>query len=383
MTDTDEFPADDPPATFVQVDGDPVISSVGGTASAQVEDEGVHQVEFWARDLAGNSPDTPNAATVRVDETAPRAAFTNGQDPDDPDRLVAPVSDALSGVVGGTISYRQADGSSWKALETTLHGDQLVARVDSGDMHPGITYEFQAQATDEAGNTVTSSRKQNGELMRVVGPFRAPTEVVDLRVNGKARARVRYGKGAKVTGAVVRQSGGSVSGAHVIVIETNGEGSKVPSRTTAVTTDGNGRFSLVVPKGPSRAISVRYAGDRRYLGSSSASAKLAVKGKVQLKVPSRVSSRKGITFKGRVGTAGAKLSKRGKRLEVQVHVGRRWKTVGKSIRTNKRGRYKLPYRFTADYTRAVTYAFRAKVLPERGFPYLPGRSKVRRVTVLP
>jgi hypothetical protein len=340
-------------------------------------------VGFWARDLAGNSPDPPSTATVRVDETAPRAAFTNAQDPDDPDRLVAPVSDALSGVVGGTISYRQADGGSWKALETTLHGDQLVARVDSGDMHSGITYEFRAQATDKAGNTVTSSRKQNGELMKVVGPFRALTEVVDLRVNGKARARVRYGKGAKVTGAVVRQSGGSVSGAHVIVIETNGEGSKIPSRTTAVTTDGNGHFSLVVPKGPSRAISASYAGDRRYLGSSSAVAKLAVKGKVELKVPSRVSSRRVITFKGKIGTAGAKLSKRGKRLEVQVHLGRRWKTVGKSIRTNRRGRYKLPYKFTADYTRAVTYEFRAKVLPERGFPYLPVRSKVRRVTVLP
>jgi hypothetical protein len=219
--------------------------------------------------------------------------------------------------------------------------------------------------------------------MKVVGPFRALTEVVDLRVNGKTRARVKYGKGAMVTGAVARQSGGSVSGARVVVIETYAEGSMVPSRRTTVTTNGDGRFSLDVPKGPSRAISAEYAGDRRYLGSRSAAAKLAVKGKVQLKVPKRVSSRKGLTFQGRIGTKGVKLTKRGKRLEVQVHLGRKWKTVGKSIRTNKGGRFKLPYRFTADYTRPVTYQFRAKVLPERGFPYLPARSKAKRVIVLP
>ncbi len=140
---------------------------------------------------------------------------------------------------------------------------------------------------------------------------------------------------------------------------------------------------MTLPKGPSRTIAARYAGDRRYLGSSSAAAKLRVKGKVQLKVPKRVSSRKGITFSGKIGTKGARLTKRGKRLEVQVHIGRRWKAVGKSIRTNKKGRFRLPYKFTADYPRAVTYEFRAKVLPERGFPYLPAKSKVRKVTVTP
>ncbi len=176
MTDTDEFPDDAPPATFVQVDGQPVVSSVGATSSAQVGREGEHQVKFWGRDLAGNTDATPRTAPVRIDETDPRAAFTNGQDPDDPDKLVAPVSDALSGVVTGTISYRQAGGSSWKALDTALRYEQLIARVDSGDMRPGVTYEFRAQATDKAGNTVSSNRKQNGELMKVVGPFgRSPT----------------------------------------------------------------------------------------------------------------------------------------------------------------------------------------------------------------
>ncbi|MCP6768671.1 hypothetical protein NL529_27910, partial [Klebsiella pneumoniae] len=92
-----------------------------------------------------------------------------------------------------------------------------------------------------------------------------------------------------------------------------GEGSKVSSRTSVVATDGGGRFSLALPKGPSRTIDAAYVGDRRYLGSGATGAKLAVKGRVKLKVPKRVSSSGGITFKGTVGTKGARLSKRGKR----------------------------------------------------------------------
>jgi hypothetical protein len=349
----------------------------------QVDSEGEHQVRFWARDLAGNTQTAPSTATVRIDETAPQATFTNGQDPADPDKLVAPVSDALSGVTGGTISYREDGDSQWKHLDTALLGDQLAARVDSRDMHPGATYEFRVQATDRAGNTVTSSRKQNGELMKVVGPFRALTDVVDLQINGKAKSRVKYGKSARVSGSLVRQAGGPVTGAKVEVIETYAEGSEVKSRTTTVATNGDGRFSLTVPRGPSRAISATFGGDRRYLGASSAAAKLSVRGKVQLTVPKRVSSRKGITFNGKIGTKGTQLGKQGKRLEIQVHVGKTWKAVGKSIRTNRRGKFKLPYAFTADYLHPVTYEFRAAVMRERGFPYLPATSKIKRVVVAP
>jgi hypothetical protein len=383
MADTDEFPDDDPPATFIQADDQPAVSSVGPTASASVDGEGEHQVRFWARDLAGNTQATPSTATVRIDETAPTVAFTNGQDPDDPDKLVAPVSDALSGVVGGTISYREEGGSQWKSLDTQLVVDQLVARVDSGDMRPGVTYEFRAQVTDRAGNSVTTNRMQNGDLMKVVGPFRALTNVVDLHVNGKAKTRIKYGKAAKVSGSLVRQAGGPVGGARVEVIETYAEGSKTKTRSTTIATSSDGRFSLTIPKGPSRTISATYAGDRRYLGASSAEAKLSVRGKVQLTVPRRVSSRSGITFKGRIGARGTKLAKHGKRLEVQVHVGNGWKAVGKSLRTNRKGKFKLSYEFTADYPRAVAYEFRAAVMRERGFPYLPAKSKIRKVTVTP
>lgn len=381
MHDTDEYPGDAPPGTFLRIDGQ-TFSADTGTVSQSLSGEGEHQIEYWARDLAGNTA-APVSTTVRIDKTAPAAAFTDSQDPDDPDKLVAPVTDALSGIADGQISYRQADGSSWKALETDLEGRELLARVDSGDLRPGTTYEFRVEASDRAGNTTISTRRQNGDPMRVTGPFRTITTVVGLKVNGKAKARVKYGKKPEITGELLGADGRGVANASVELVSTYFGGSKKGGDTVAVTTDKSGGFVAILPKGPSRAIVADYRGDRRYLGVRSSAVKASVKSKVTLKVPKAVDSDKGIIFAGKVKAKGAKLGKRGKRLEVQVRIGRRWKTVGRSLRTNKAGRYKLRYRFTADYSRAVDYQFRATVLKERGFPYLPSKSKKREVTVTP
>ncbi len=382
VADTNEYPDDDPPATFLVVDG-ARGSNVGGSISRSVSGEGSHQVQFWARDLAGNTGQ-PQSAAVRIDKTAPSVAFRDQQNPDDPDQLVAPASDALSGVVDGQISYRQQGGSEWKALETMVQGGNLVARVDSGDLNPGTTYDFRAIASDKAGNTATSTDKQNGQPMTQVGPFKTLTGVVDLQVNGKARAWVGYKKKATVTGSILTREGSrAVSGASVEIEETFAVGAKKRQTTKSVVTDSQGRFSAKLAAGPSRSIVARYNGDRVYLGASSTPAKLGVRSKVTLKAPKQVDSDEGITFKGKVKAKGAKFGKAGKRLEVQVRVGKEWKAVGKSLRTNEKGAFKLRYRFSARYTRPIRYQFRAVALRERAFPYLPSKSKMRPVTVTP
>ena len=383
MLDTDEYPDDAPPATFMTVDGQQT-SAAGASVSRAVSGEGAHQVTFWARDLAGNTGQ-PEGATVRIDKTAPSVAFTNAQGPDDPDKLIAPASDALSGVVDGQISYRQDGGNEWKSLDMSVQGGNLVARVDSADLARGTTYEFRAVATDKAGNAAGSTNKQNGSPMKVTGPFRTITGVADLKVNGKSKARVRYAKKAKLTGALAAESTGKpVAGATVTIEQTFAEGAKKRVATTELQTDRGGRFATRLPKGPSRSIIARYKGDRIFLGTSSPAAKLGVRSKITLKAPKSVDSDRGIIFRGKVGAKGAKLGKRkGKRVEVQVKVGKKWKAVAKSFRANKKGKFKLAYKFTANYTRPVRFQFRAAVLRERGFPYLPSKSKKRSVTVTP
>ena len=177
--------------------------------------------------------------------------------------------------------------------------------------------------------------------------------------------------------------GRPVGNAAVEIAETFFGGSKKAKSSRTVVTDAQGGFSTKLAKGPGRTIVAAYEGDRRYLGTSSAPAKLSVRSKVTLKVPKVVDSDHGIAFRGKVSAKGAKLGKRGKRIEVQVRFGKRWKAVGRSIRTNRKGTFRLPYRFTATYEQPVTYEFRAVVLKERGFPYLPSKSRRREVTVTP
>ena len=71
-----------------------------------------HSVAFYARDAAGNvrRGELRHRPTVRIDETPPRVAFAAAQDPADPERIEATVSDPLSGPdpTRGSIAVRPA-----------------------------------------------------------------------------------------------------------------------------------------------------------------------------------------------------------------------------------------------------------------------------------
>ncbi len=387
MTDTAEYPDDAPPATVLSIDGD-VHEDPDSAVSATVSGQGAHQVRYWARDLAGNSNDgvgsneSPGSAVVRIDTTPPEVAFTDSQDAADPDRLVAPVGDGLSGVASGSISYRITGDGQWMPLETSLVGNRLIARVDSNDLERGVRYEFRATAVDAAGNAATTTKRADGSEMSVVGPFRLPASFSALTVNGRKRARIGYGKPAVVSGRLLDSNAVPIADARIELVESYDPGSVNASGRLSVTTDPAGRFRAELPAGPSRSVEASYDGDLRRLGADSGSARLRVRGKVTLLATRRVSAGARATFSGRVRAAGARFSG-GKSVEVQVRVGSRWKTVGRSIRTDRKGRYELRYRFVAIYTRPVRYRFRAVVLRERGWPYLPAASKQRRVLVRP
>ncbi|HEY8810781.1 MAG TPA: hypothetical protein VIM28_12255, partial [Solirubrobacterales bacterium] len=163
------------PFTAIQVDGGAPSVGPGETAVVSVVDEGVHRIAYYARDLAGNVNDgvetngiadrAPRTAFVRIDRTPPSMAFANAEDPRDPELLRVRIADRLAGpdLSRGSIGVRPAgSGDRFKALPTVPGGaGELRTRWDS-DTFPAGDYEFQAVGYDAAGNTATTTRRQNG-----------------------------------------------------------------------------------------------------------------------------------------------------------------------------------------------------------------------------
>ncbi|HEX6601811.1 MAG TPA: hypothetical protein VF030_04155, partial [Solirubrobacterales bacterium] len=117
------------PFTAIAVDGGPASRAFGHSVATWVSGSGAHDVEFFARDAAGNLADggagapLPARATVLIDEDPPQVAFAAAQDPAEPERIEASVSDALSGPspARGWIGVRPAG--------TTERFSQLPTRV--------------------------------------------------------------------------------------------------------------------------------------------------------------------------------------------------------------------------------------------------------------
>lgn len=259
----------------------------------------------------------------------------------------------------------------------------MVARMDSTRMRDGVTYEFRAVAADNAGNAVVTTKRRDGSEMVQTGPFRTASRVADLAVNGRPNVRIAYGRAADASGRLLDRDGGAIGGVSLELIETYANGSKRSTNSIAVRTDADGRFHASLPQGPSRTVKAQFAGDAGHLGTTSASVSLRAKGAVTLRAPKRVRAGGRALFRGKVKGSGADFGKGGKSLEIQVRIGRRWKTVGRSIHTDSRGGFKLRYRFVASYSKPIRYRFRAAVLRERGWPYLPAHSRIRSLTVVP
>ena len=109
-----------------------------------VEADGRHEIVARAVDGAGNSSPARTVA-VRVDRTPPETVAFEARDPADPRRVRAVVADAVSGVARGVIELRPAGGGAWRALDTTLAGGRLVARIDDAFL-PAGPYELRARA---------------------------------------------------------------------------------------------------------------------------------------------------------------------------------------------------------------------------------------------
>ena len=345
--------------------------------------EGQNVVSVCAVDFAGNQ--ACDVRTIRVDNHAPKATFSNTQLLNDPELVRATLSDAQSGVAGGQLFYRAEGEGIWRPLETVLVGAELQARVDSTSVAPGM-YEFKAAVTDNAGNHVETTQRQDGSEMLLPFPLKSGVDLsAALEPGGAKRTTIPYGRRSRVAGVLREASGDPIAGQEIVIEEYFGDGALIRERITRVQTDGRGRWTSKLPAGPSRRVTATYAGTQRYLPEATSGGRLAVRTKASLRTSkSRVSEGAKVMFRGKLGRLGARIPAGGKLLELQVKQDRHtYQTVGEGFRSKPSGRYKVPYRFGRFYQYDVRFKFRVKVAREADWPYkAPVRSRGRTVTVL-
>jgi hypothetical protein len=366
------------PFTAIAVDDGAPTRTPGDTASGWVSGSGIHTVVFYARDAAGNLADgtagseTPGSAVVRIDEVPPRVEFAATQDPGEPERIEASVSDPLSGASGerGSIAIRPtATHARFEALPTRVSANRLIAHWDSDSFPPG-KYEFRATGFDAAGNPGIGTDRAHGGAMVLVNPLKAQVSL---------HAEL---SGDRFHGDLRRVGGGPIAGQEVTVVEAFAAGAMPRRREVTLLTGTQGGFSLPLGRGPSRDLLAFFAGTRTLTRATSESAHRRVRTGVLLRA-SRAAAKVGgrpVIFSGRVLAAGAARAADGLPVELQFRYrGADWSEF-RTVETDRRGRFHYPYRFSDDDSRGIRFGFRAYVKGREGWPYEPGTSRPVTVT---
>jgi hypothetical protein len=394
------------PYTALTIDAGLPRAEPGDTTAAVVSGEGSHRLAFYGRDAAGNlGVQSPSQATVRIDETPPLVRFANSQDPREPERIEAAVSDPLSGpdAARGSIAMRPAGSHQpFAPLPTVFTAGRLIARWNS-DAFPAATYEFRATGYDKAGNAASSDRRANGARLVLANPLKRQTEIVAgfgtrsarqhcSRQGHRHRCRPResepfagrletqavpYGRGVIYAGLLASASGPLSGRLPIEVVETFAAGSEPAQRTTVVETASDGTFETRLPPGPSRRVQVRFAGNRTLTRAAAPEVSLDVLGGLRMRSSSS-SARVGgapVVFSGRLGGLGAPIAADGKQIELQFRFpGSGWSEF-RSVQTDAHGRFRYPYSFSDDDSRGVRFQFRAYAPAENGWPYEPAFSR--------
>jgi hypothetical protein len=342
---------------------------------------GANLIRACTHDFGGNA--TCRELTALVDNEVPRAAFMS-QDPQDPELIRVAVDEQFSGLASGVISFRPVGGAEWQALPTQTSSEHLRARVDSAS-HPPGAYEFRASFADVAGNEAETTQDVDGLPKVLEFPLKSGVHLqAHIQPGGSKRITLPFGRTAAAKGRLLDASGAPMPGQEVVVDEDFGEGALIDHRVRTVITDEDGRWYSRLPAGPSRAVSVTYAGDQRYLGSEAAAGRLAVRTGAKLDV-SRKHVREGraAVFRGRIERLGARIPPRGKTLQLQYQdpTSGRWFTVRNPFRSKSDGRFAFRYGFGTHYEVDVAIRFRLKVPPEVGWPYRATTTRPERVIV--
>ena len=247
----------------------------------------------------------------------------------------------------------------------------FLAATDSPPFHQGpnrVRVCVADYAATTAANRACAERRVRIDNLCPVSPVAGGATL-------RAHLHRRRG-GVTVAGRLLGSGSDGVAGARVCVATRDRLDAAVERVLATPTTGADGGFRARLPAGPSREVRIAYWPTdtsvlERYLD-------LRVRAHPWLTVRPRRPIRNGDRAHFRVRLPGPAAGHRD--LRIQVRSGHRWLEL-RAGRTNRRGVYRARYRFHATSGRR-TYAFRAVIRKQMGYPYESGRSKVRRVTVV-
>ena len=161
------------------------------------------------------------------------------------------------------------------------------------------------------------------------------------------------------------------------MIERFGPGARVSERSSEVLTAADGSFELRLAPGPSREVIAVFGGTRSATRAFSPPLRVGVRSGLSLAASTKVAAVGGrpVVFRGAVSTAGAAVPDGGLAVALQFRLpGRAWSEF-RTVRTDRRGRFRYPYRFSDDDSRGVRFQFRAFAPTQSDWPYEPGGSR--------
>jgi hypothetical protein len=357
-------------------------------ADLTVPAAGSYSLQLWLRDEAGNEdPSTAVTVPLRFDDLRPEVRFST--DPSEA-QIKADVGDAHSGPATGQLLYRRVDADAWTELPTKLvPGDRpgfahLVAPMP--ELGFG-TFVFRADATDGAGNATSTTLRADGTQMAIrrVPPPHLP-KVPRSKSRLFARLRGGHGRGESLTvpfgapallsGRLVRAADGDGLGGRALrVVSRPSRGALTPTTVDAAETGEQGGFELRLPPGPSRRVTVTFAGDGGLEPAARRPLELRVRAGVALRaVPLNLRTGQEVRLSGWVRSKGAPIPRRGKLVAIQYleEATHRWRPV-LVTRSDHHGRFHARYRFRY-VTGTAAIRLRATALAEERWPYVPGSS---------
>ncbi|HUC00537.1 MAG TPA: hypothetical protein VMS11_11980 [Solirubrobacterales bacterium] len=356
-------------------------------ADLAVPASGAYVLQLWLRDEAGNeAPASALAVPLRFDDRPPAVAFAGTEGGAPPAQVAAAVEDPLAGPAAGQISYRRADSERWLELPTKLvpaaaGRANLLAPVP--ELGPGA-YLFRAEGSDAAGNTATTTLRADGTRMevRVAAPVVAPKAKTRLfaRLGRASRSggnslTVPFAAAASLRGRLTAADGAGLAGRMLRVVSRPSRGALVAATATAVRTGERGGFELSLPAGPSRQVSVVFAGEDGLEPASRHSLDLRVRSGVSLEAtPTALATGETVTLSGQVEDRAAPIPRRGKLVAIQYREEEtgRWRPV-LVIRGDHDGSFRARYRFRY-VSGSAAIRLRATALAEERWPYAPGSS---------